>query len=247
MTLFFALLTVHILADFYLQPHSWIMSKVKHKERSIGLFKHMCVHLLLTFSVLFLFIGSLNLTLVVALSAIIISHYAIDIWKTYMGFTTKYFVIDQTLHILILIGVAFYLSNASIDLSQEQVVAWLSGPYVPIFIAYVLAYKPLSILIQLLLRPYLNQFDADQQQNKGLQTAGEHIGALERILIITFVLLGQYAGVGFLLAAKSIFRFGDMRREQDRKLTEYIMLGTLLSFTLAILIGIIVNKIIETH
>jgi hypothetical protein len=53
--------------------------------------------------------------------------------------------------------------------------------------------------------------------------------------------MGQYAGIGFLLAAKSVFRFGDMRREQDRKLTEYIMLGTLLSFTFALLLGLLVK------
>lgn len=58
---------------------------------------------------------------------------------------------------------------------------------------------------------------------------------LERLLILLFVLIGQWAGVGFLLAAKSIFRFGDLNEAQDRKLTEYIMIGTLLSFGIAML------------
>ncbi|MFT5281545.1 MAG: hypothetical protein ACI94Z_000368, partial [Yoonia sp.] len=44
---------------------------------------------------------------------------------------------------------------------------------------------------------------------------------------------------------KSVFRFGDMRRQTDRKLTEYIMLGTLLSFTFALLIGLIVKQMWE--
>lgn len=38
--------------------------------------------------------------------------------------------------------------------------------------------------------------------------------------------------VGFLLAAKSVFRFGDLRDDQDRKRTEYVLIGTLLSFGL---------------
>jgi len=112
-----------------------------------------------------------------------------------------------------------------------------------IIIGYLLAYKPLSILIQLLLRPYLQQFEAATQENSGLQTAGEYIGALERFLIITFFLLGQFAAIGFLLAAKSVFRFGDMRRQNDRKLTEYIMLGTLLSFSFALLVGLSIKNL----
>jgi len=85
----------------------------------------------------------------------------------------------------------------------------------------------------------------DKQDTKpGLPFAGEWIGILERFLIIVFVLLGQFAGVGFLLAAKSVFRFGDMRREKDRQLTEYIMLGTLYSFTFAILLGILAKHVL---
>ena len=45
-------------------------------------------------------------------------------------------------------------------------------------------------------------------------------------------------GVGFLIAAKSVFRFGDLSKAKDRKLTEYILIGTLLSFGLAILFGL---------
>jgi hypothetical protein len=43
----------------------------------------------------------------------------------------------------------------------------------------------------------------------------------------------------FLLAAKSIFRFGDLKKVKDRKLTEYVLIGTLLSFGIAILVGLI--------
>ena len=41
--------------------------------------------------------------------------------------------------------------------------------------------------------------------------------------------------VGFLLAAKSIFRFGDLKEAHDIKLTEYVLIGTLLSFGIAII------------
>jgi len=44
--------------------------------------------------------------------------------------------------------------------------------------------------------------------------------------------------VGFLLTAKSVFRFGDLKESKDRKLTEYILIGTLLSFGIAIIVGL---------
>ena len=56
------------------------------------------------------------------------------------------------------------------------------------------------------------------------------------------VLGGHLQVVGFLLAGKSIFRFGDLTRAKDRKLTEYILIGTFLSFLIAIITGIIVNR-----
>lgn len=55
---------------------------------------------------------------------------------------------------------------------------------------------------------------------------------------ITFILLNQFAAIGFLLAAKSIFRFGELQNDQDKKLTEYVMLGTLISFSISIFIGL---------
>ena len=62
---------------------------------------------------------------------------------------------------------------------------------------------------------------------------------LLNLLILTFVLTNNVEGVGFLLAAKSVFRFGELRKSDDVKTTEYILLGTFSSFTIAILTGFI--------
>lgn len=64
---------------------------------------------------------------------------------------------------------------------------------------------------------------------------------LERLLICCFILAGHFEAIGFLLAAKSIFRFGDLKEAQDRKLTEYVLIGTLLSFGIAIATGLLVQ------
>jgi hypothetical protein len=80
--------------------------------------------------------------------------------------------------------------------------------------------------------------------NDSLLRAGKQIGYLERTLILTFVLIGQIPAVGFLLAAKSIFRFGDLRQSDDKMRTEYVLLGTLFSFTLTIMLGLLVKKLL---
>jgi hypothetical protein len=54
-----------------------------------------------------------------------------------------------------------------------------------------------------------------------------------------------WEGIGFLIAAKSIFRFGDIKESEGLKLTEYFMIGTLLSFGMAIFTGLATLKLIE--
>ena len=80
--------------------------------------------------------------------------------------------------------------------------------------------------------------------SKGLPNAGKWIGYLERILILTFIFTNTIEGIGFLLAAKSVFRFGELNRAKDIKITEYVLIGTFASFTIAILIGFGINRLL---
>jgi hypothetical protein len=72
----------------------------------------------------------------------------------------------------------------------------------------------------------------------GIRNAGQYIGWLERFIITTLVLLNNLGAVGFVIAAKSIFRFGEIRRESDRSLAEYFLLGTLLSVAFALAVSL---------
>ena len=54
-------------------------------------------------------------------------------------------------------------------------------------------------------------------------------------LIFAFLLIGQPEGVGLLIAAKSILRFGAVK--DDRAMSEYVIIGTLASFGWAMLTG----------
>lgn len=99
-----------------------------------------------------------------------------------------------------------------------------------VFFGYFLT-RPSGFLIQELLD---SLGTVDKAPEESLRRTGFWIGALERLLIFFFVTSGSLASIGFLLAAKSVFRFGDLRASQDRMRTEYVLLGTLLRFGLAL-------------
>jgi len=70
----------------------------------------------------------------------------------------------------------------------------------------------------------------------GLPGGGRTIGHLERLLVFVLVLAGQITAIGFLVAAKSILRFGSIA--DDRRATEYVIIGTLASFGWAITVAL---------
>jgi len=114
-----------------------------------------------------------------------------------------------------------------------------------LLLAYLVIYMPMGVLIGQLLAHWTPQMPLSAKaDNDSLLRAGKQIGYLERTLILTFVLIGQIPAIGFLLAAKSIFRFGDLRQSDDKMRTEYVLLGTLFSFTLTIVLGLLVKKLL---
>jgi hypothetical protein len=64
--------------------------------------------------------------------------------------------------------------------------------------------------------------------------AGRYIGVVERLLVYVFVLQGQYAAIGLVLAAKGFARFREM---DQREFAEYVLIGTLLSMACAVLVA----------
>ncbi len=72
---------------------------------------------------------------------------------------------------------------------------------------------------------------------------GAAIGALERLLIVAFILGGAEVAVGFVIAAKTIARFKQL---DDRGFAEYYLLGTLASVSVAILSAEVAQAALRT-
>jgi hypothetical protein len=72
---------------------------------------------------------------------------------------------------------------------------------------------------------------------------GEAIGILERLLIVTFVLVGAEAAIGLVIAAKTLARFKQL---DDRDFAEYYLLGTLASVAVAAISAFVAVAALDT-
>ncbi len=117
--------------------------------------------------------------------------------------------------------------------------------YLIIPILYVIQIQPIGWLMKLLTRRWRDEVVKPGAEADSLASAGLWIGALERLLIVTFVLLHEYSAIGFLIGAKSLLRFGDASQSNPRKQSEYILIGTLLSFCFALFTSLLGIKLDE--
>lgn len=235
---FLRILVAHILADFFLQRTKWIVGK-EDGAKSVYLYYHIAVVGILTY----LFLG--NWTQWQLPLFIMVTHYFIDVWKSFKGDTFRYFVIDQLLHVIMLfIGWAWYI-GIQFEMLQSFWTGVNNTTFWIVLSSYLLVIRPVGFFIEKLTSRWSDELEQLSDNFEGLNSAGTWIGYLERFIILTFILSGHYGAIGFLIAAKSIFRFsGKVQTERDRKLTEYVLIGTLLSFTLAILVGIIARALL---
>lgn len=242
--LFVGLILTHLLADFYWQPMSWVNDRNTHHFKAKKLYFHVSIHAVSSLAVLILWEYTFgwqdHWRVIFATLIIAITHYFIDLVKSYSSKGVIPFLLDQIAHVFVLLAVAIELSD-----SQQLYQDWwqqLSNLHSVIIIcAYLIVLKPSSVFISLSLKRISKDFTSDDS----LPTAGHSIGLLERVLMLTFILLDEFTGVGFLLAAKSIFRFGDLSQSKDKQLTEYVMLGTLLSLSVTVFIAIIVKYLLQ--
>lgn len=243
------LLLGHVIGDFFLQPNSWVKDKNTHQGRSSALYYHGLVHgaivlVIVSFATATSLLGSLFIGLLFA--AI---HSLIDYAKVKVGQGFLWFIIDQLLHVLSILFLWFYLFDTAIEQLQTLINDIDYSASLLVTLAYLMMLKPASIIIGEILSKWSADLEADvcDSQNKKAQSlpnAGQYLGYLERVLVLTFILNGQYTAVGFVLAAKSIFRMGDLREAHDRKFTEYVMLGSLFSVSIALFTGFIVVKLL---
>lgn len=227
------LLCAHLCSDFILQTDRINKEKRKPGNKGIG---YLLLHSITHACMAYLLVADWSCWLIPVI--VFISHFIIDWGKCKRSKDSlSTFLVDQFLHIAIIVVLWFSLYGEGIEISVLNalcsVKVWLA------FMAYMLMLRPSSILLGL----FLKQWTPPSSNSQSLPKAGQWIGYIERVLILTFVLVGSFEGVGFLLAAKSVFRFGELNKSKEIQTTEYVLIGTFASFTIAILTGIAITHL----
>ena len=208
-----ALLLAHILADFLFQSN-WMVANKQHPR---GLAAHGAVVL------------GLNLICLGSIAPALLwltgMHLGIDLVKSSSARKGPVaFLVDQGAHLASLGALAV------LEPGLWAQGLWAGIPALPALMALtaglVATTQGGGYLVAILMRPWA----ADAPE--GLPNGGRLIGLLERALIYLLILTGQAAGIGFLIAAKSILRFSETK--DDRRISEYVIIGTLASFLWAI-------------
>lgn len=234
----------HLVSDFFLQPMSWVNDRNTHHFKAKKLYLHVLVHGVVSAVILALWEYSYGWqqlsTVLLSTAAIMLSHYLIDIAKSYSNKGVVPFLLDQIAHIAVIIALCIYITD------NQSLIAYISAlatnPKVLwVVCGYLIILSPSAVFIRMMLERLTANFSSEGS----LPLAGQSIGMIERVLMLSFILLDQFAGLGFLLAAKSVFRFGDLSASKDKKLTEYVMLGTLLSVSVTLFVGLGVNSLIR--
>ncbi len=237
------LFLAHLIGDFILQPNSWVQAKEAKKLRAWQLYSHVLIHALLTALLL------RRESTWAVIGMLFVTHLVIDTGKILLQNKKNkrlLFFIDQLLHLLSLaiIYITLLHKNRPIDLS------WLSSDLrILQLTCIVLLTLPASVTIKTIISTWTPTSQKDNNKKAiadSLQSAGLYIGIIERLFVFAFTVAGHWEVIGFLLAAKSIFRFGDLRSSTERKLTEYVLIGTLLSFGSAMLVAT-AYKVLAQH
>ena len=219
----FLQIIAHLLADYIFQNEIESKEKNQNGFKSIYLKKHIFIVFITSW------ILSFSLNFIIGSAIIAFLHFIIDGLKP--EFPKKYsFFIDQFLHLVVIFVVAilffkyFNKFDFYVDFGKK--------PIAGVILCFLFCTKPVNIII----REIMKTFDIEIKMNDDLPNAGKLIGITERFLILTFIFLQQFEAIGFLLAAKSILRYKNDDDNNTIK-TEYVLIGTLLSFGLALAIS----------
>ncbi|MBV7274215.1 DUF3307 domain-containing protein [Clostridium sp. PL3] len=192
-------------------------------------------------------------------------HFIIDEVKSYIvrikpSFenSTGLFIIDQLVHIYIIILFSFNLNLKYVLNSLYKVMK--SYPYnisildrwlivgiiflsctfgAGVFIRQYIQAINLKIYKKLIDKKFVI-VKTSKEVDIGSPNGGFIIGMLERVFILLVMAIGQPSMAGFVLTAKSIARFKKM---DDSGFAEYFIIGTFISFIFAIFGGIIIKTL----
>jgi hypothetical protein len=244
------LVVAHFLSDFILQTDA----DAARKRNPLILLKHAAI----VAGTSYLLCGIWGLWQVPL--ALFLIHGAADFIKTRLRSESAYaFLTDQALHLGAIGAIVWILAGTSMLPPAGPPNFWvglcgkafLQG--LVLVAGLIASVKAGGILIGLAAKPFTDELRTSRGKDgdvlaleaKGFERGGKTIGYLERGLIFLFILMDYPNGIGFLIAAKSVLRFGEVKDQANRLLAEYIIIGTFMSYGYGILIAYLTNAVLN--
>jgi len=228
----FRITSAHLLVNFIIQPLKWIEARKRNHHRAPEFWYLLSLNVLIT--AWFTSFDSLWVPV-----ATFVLHGLIFWWESYRPVRFHYQLIGEALHlsvIFIIWNIRF--PNAFLLLDKYGGIASDGKSWIILTTAALLSH-PAGNAIGLLTKSFREKID--DHNSTGLTKAGTWIGILERLIIFSLVMADRFEPIGLLIAAKSIIRL----KEGDQKMSEYILIGTLLSMCLALIAGLIVSALLK--
>jgi len=232
--LIIALVTAHILGDFVLQTRKM----AQRKTNVLILLAHAIVVATLSY-------GLAGAWFVWEIPAVIfVTHALIDFVKVRSKRSgLAAFTLDQVAHVVVILALLQRLAPTPSTLYWVDRYGSGVSAFLVVVAGAVAATKVAGVVIEKVILPFQIQLSATPE-DRGFLSGGETIGRLERFLIFVFILTGQPGSIGFLIAAKSILRFGELR-DGHRKEAEYVIIGTMWSFACGLLAALATQAILD--
>ncbi|MBU5317608.1 DUF3307 domain-containing protein [Clostridium bornimense] len=251
----------HFLMDFLFQNDTILKLRFpSYKKKSTDIVKSMkgnFYHTLVHFIGLFFIVGGYSVYNNIAvpffsLFIITIGHFIIDFIKSFIiiyfpDFKDNLwiFLIDQMLHIVVILVSFLRSDNSAYEFNNTSKILLIA-------IVFLLSTYVSGIFIKILIK-YISKRDKffndeviinNRIKNSGAKNGGFIIGILERTFILVIMILNQPSIIGFVLAVKSVARF---KKLEDENFAEYFIIGTFISFIIAIIGGRIIYLLFQSY
>lgn len=219
------LLLAHIAGDFILQTNGMVRTKSWFAP-------NMLLHVLIVFGLTWAFSGLWLLALIIAILHWVIDSLKVMLIRKMPAKEPLLFSVDQLFHLLVIMMVWCWHYNLLEQCYQAILYPFTNYKTSLILLGYALVIWPVGYLVKFALQKVATIAD-----NKKIEQGGKLIGRFERMIILTFVLLGAYEAIGFLITAKGIIRFS----EKEKLTSEYVLVGTMMSYSISIITGVLLN------
>jgi hypothetical protein len=229
-----AMLLAHIVVDYVLQWDGLVRWK---RERLSGVIVHGGIVLVVTWLLSLPYTGGWwPYALLIGLTHILIDALRTRVGRVSSGVALGLFLLDQALHLTIILAALSLSGYLALDQIAGAVVRWARDVRLIAFlIGYTFITMPAWIIVRFLVRGLVTSKEAEV-----LLSTDKYVGILERGLITTLVIVGQFPLIPLVAVPRLVF---DGPRVRKSGIVSGYVAELLTSAAVAIAVGLALRQV----